>query len=135
LTELLNRDVTGVDVPKALADISRTDTDQLKRDEDEVNDDFQKTLAAYDTKFGGTDSREEMQARNKVAMIGRSVANREWAQYAATVGDTQAEQQHLRDAEIDESQIDPSVSSAADAAAAAARNLQGPGNAAAPSNQ
>jgi hypothetical protein len=135
LTELLRRDRTGVDVPKSLDDIAKTDQDQLKQSEDEVNADFQKTLAAYDKRFGGTDSREDMQARLKIAMIGRSVANREWAQFAAMVGDTDAQKEHLRDADLDDSQVDPSASSAADAAAAAARNLQAPAPAAAPSNQ
>jgi hypothetical protein len=135
LVELLKPARSGIDVSKALADIPTISAEQLDQDKAAVNTDFQDTLTAYDKTFGGTDSRDDAQARNNLKFIGRSVANREWAQFSATIGDTQAQDQHTRDAQLDDSQVTPSQASSADATAATARQLRPPGAATPSSDQ
>lgn len=134
LVELLKSSRTGVEAPKALADVTTIGQEQLDQDKEAVNHDFQQTLTAYDKTYGGTDSRDDVATRNKIRFIGRSVANREWAQFAAVAGDTQGQEEHLHDAELDQSQVNPESSSAADSTAATARGLRSPA-AAAPGDQ
>jgi hypothetical protein len=135
LVELLKSARSGVDMSKALAQIPTVSAEQLDQDKAAVNTDFQDALTAYDKTFGGTDSRDEAQSRSNLKFIGRSVTNREWAQFSATIGDTQAQEQHARDAQLDDSQVTPSQASAADSTAATARQLHGPGAAAPSSDQ
>ena len=133
LVEVLKSSRTGVEQPKGLADIATIGQEQLDQDKETVNRDFQQTLTAYDKTYGGTDSRDDVAARSNVKFIGRAVANRQWAQFASVTGDTQGQQEHLHDAELDQSQVNPGSSSAVDSTAATARGLRGP--AAPPGNE
>lgn len=104
LTALLDRSKTGVDMPQALASLHRSDADTIKQMKDDVDAKFNAVLTAYNY-HNAIDSGDASLQRVNAARMGRVLANRQWANYAMMIGDTDAAENHLRDADSDESQI------------------------------
>jgi hypothetical protein len=106
LTALLDRSKTGVDMPQALASLHRSDADTIKQMKDDVDARFTAALTAYSSR-NAIDSGDAGMQRINAARMGRVLANRQWANYALLIGDSDAAQSHLHDADADESQIPP----------------------------
>jgi len=106
LTALLAREKTGVEMPPALANLHRSDTAALQQMKQDVDAKFQETIEAYDKRYG-VDNGPEARERTNVAMLGRAVTNRKWAEFDASAGDTAGASQHGRDADSDQVQVDP----------------------------
>jgi predicted nucleic acid-binding Zn-ribbon protein len=108
LTKLLDPQRTGVAIPTPFGDIVKADPDQLKQEMDDVNKAFDAAVQKYDPQSGAIDSGPAADGRRNVALSGQAEANRAWAQFAETIGDTEGAANHTKAAEEAESQIDPS---------------------------
>jgi hypothetical protein len=82
-------------MPKPFGDLAKTDPDQLKQAEDDINNDFGKAVNAYgDQKYGATDSGPAADQRRSLALMGAVQTNRQWAQFATLIGDTSGARDH-----------------------------------------
>jgi len=116
ITALLDSRKTGMDLPKAFADIQPP---ELAQSNDEVNKDFQDAVDAFDPqKFGAIDLGPAADQRRNIALTDGAEANRKWAEFDTMVGDTADAQTHTQAAADLEGQIDPSFALTAGAAAA-----------------
>jgi hypothetical protein len=111
LSALLDHDKTGIDVPQAIANLPHPDPDTLKQLQQDVNDKFTNALDQYNV-HSGVDSGQLARDETNLALMGRVVTNHKWAQYATLIGDNDGASQHLRDADSDDSQIDPAYRTA-----------------------
>jgi PBP1b-binding outer membrane lipoprotein LpoB len=117
LNALLDPELTGVPTPKVLADVVRVDPDALKQQEADVDSRYKDILDAYDKRYG-TDTTPMAGSRTNIALMGRALANRQWAHYSLMIGDLDASQQHQQDADSDESHVDPAFRTLATASIA-----------------
>ncbi|MGA3065774.1 MAG: hypothetical protein ABSF29_02890 [Tepidisphaeraceae bacterium] len=115
LTAILSKDQTGIDPPNSVATLQRSTPDAIKQLESDVDDKFKSALDAYDQRYGA-DSGQSASDQNNLALIGRVYTNRKWAQYSTLIGDADAASQHLRDADSDDSQVDPAFRTAGQSA-------------------
>jgi hypothetical protein len=107
LTRLLDPQRTGVAIPTPFGDIVKADPDTLKQQEDDVNKAFDAAVQKYDPQSGAIDSGPAADGRRNVALSSQVEANRDWAQFAETIGDTEGAANHTKAAQEAESQIDP----------------------------
>jgi len=94
-------------MPKELADLSKSDAEQLKQDEDQVGQMFAKAVDAYKQRLAGTDVGPAGQERRNIALTGQASTDRRWAEFARLIGDATTADNCLRDATDAEGQIDP----------------------------
>ncbi|MGD0390299.1 MAG: hypothetical protein ABSC42_15245 [Tepidisphaeraceae bacterium] len=121
ITALLAKEKTGVEMPKSFDDLARSDPDQLKQSEDDVNKAFGEAVDAYsDQRYGATDIGPAADQRRILALAGAVEANRQWAQFATLIGDSSGAHDHQRAADDAQSQIDSSTALAAGALPAGA---------------
>ena len=114
LTALLDKNKTGVDVPKYLGDLQPLDPDSLKQEEDDANKAFGEAADAYgEQRFGATDTGPAAAERRNVALLGTAQLNRQWAEFASFIGDASGAADHEHAAEDAQAQIDPTFSLAA----------------------
>jgi hypothetical protein len=114
LTALLDKNKTGIDVPKALGDLQPLDPDALKQEEDDANKAFSEAADAYgEQRFGATDTGAPAAERRNVALLGTAQLNRQWADFASFIGDASGAAEHEHAAEDAQTQIDPTFSLAA----------------------
>jgi len=106
LTALLSRDKTGIDPPKALADLTPLDDSKISDMEKNVDTLFQAALDGYASPgTGGIDVGPSAKARANDAIRGESTTNRQWARYAMLIGDDKAGASHMKDADGDDQQL------------------------------
>jgi hypothetical protein len=107
LTTLLDSQRTGMPMPQPFGDIVKADPDQLKQEEDDVNKAYDTAVQQYDPQTGATDSGPAADGRHNIALTGLAEINRDWAQFAAFIGDPDGAASHIKAAEEAEAQIDP----------------------------
>lgn len=111
LTVLLDKSKTGVDMPKAFSDLQPLDPDTMKQEEDNVNKAFSEAADAYsEQRFGATDTGDPATERRNVALLDTVELNRQWADFAAMIGDSTGAADHQKAADDAQSQIDPTFS-------------------------
>jgi hypothetical protein len=135
LKVILDKDKTGVDMPQSVASLPHPDPDSIKQMVTDANSKFSDALDTYNQR-SGVDSGPAAIAQANLALLGRVATNHKWAQYATLLGDADGASQHLRDADSDDSQIDPAFRTAGQVAPKppAPADSSGGTNGSAPSN-
>jgi len=109
LLSMLDPSITGAPTPAAVTAIKHPSADDLKKMEQDVNDQYAAVLDAYSKRYGA-DIGAAAARRNDIALMARATAGRQWAQYSLIIGDNESAQQHLQEADKDENQVtDPSL--------------------------
>ncbi|MGD0461220.1 MAG: hypothetical protein ABSB74_01910 [Tepidisphaeraceae bacterium] len=130
LTTLLDPQRTGMPMPQPFGDIVKADPDQLKQESDDVNKAYDSAVQKYDPQSGATDSGPAADGRRNVALTGQAQADRDWAQFAQMIGDSEGAANHIHAAQEAEAQIDPSFRLLATAAnSGAPQHAPAPGSA------
>jgi hypothetical protein len=110
ITALLDPARTGLDAKDltVFKDIHQTDPDTFKQDVDEVNADYDAAVQAFSNQqSGATDAGPAASERKNTALIDLAAVNREWANFAQSIGDSAGADTHRQAASDAQSQIDP----------------------------
>jgi hypothetical protein len=126
LDVVLNPQKTGVPFPAAvtsLRTVSDSDMDTARKN---VDGEFKDAVDLFDKKYGN-DMGANKAARTNTGLYGKSVAERQWADFDNLVGETKEAAIEIKQADEDESNVDPvfrGVVALADTSADAAGTTQ-----------